>query len=223
MILFGTRWYDAEREVMLSPDPLLVTAPRVLIDQPALGAAYTFAGASPTANVDPTGLAFFSAHQRLEVRRQDQATFDSKVKDLLATGDADDTAKAQKMMSDRDEKAESQNRAELLDANALIQIDPYEGTVSVGAPYGPRKTWGEDKPTAGPSSTDAADDKGGPDDGSTGVSQGSVSPSVADDAGSGSEDDAGSGSGSDSGSTGSVSDSGQRQPPVDPAGSSSQD
>lgn len=54
------------------------------------------------------------------------------------------TAKARMMISDRNEKAESQNRAEsLLEANALIQIDPFEGTVSLGAPYGPRKTWGE--------------------------------------------------------------------------------
>ncbi len=211
MILFGTRWYDVEREVLLSPDSLLVTAPRVLIDQPALGAAYTYAGAAATANIDPTGFAFFSAHQRLEVRKQDQANFDSKVASLMGTGDAGDAAQAEQMVSDRNEQADSQNKAEsLLEANALIQIDPFSGEVTLGAPYGDRMTLregdvaaGDDKAADTGVGQDATNAKGGVNNGDTNVAQGSTSASVGDDdAGS----DAGSGSSSDSDSAGSQSD-----------------
>jgi YD repeat-containing protein len=44
IILFRARWYDSQRELFLSPDPLLSADVQSLIGQPSLGGAYTYAG-----------------------------------------------------------------------------------------------------------------------------------------------------------------------------------
>jgi RHS repeat-associated protein len=55
IVLFGGRWYDTERELFLAPDPAWSADPRATIDNPGLLGAYTYAGAAPVIDVDPTG------------------------------------------------------------------------------------------------------------------------------------------------------------------------
>jgi RHS repeat-associated protein len=216
LVLFGARWYDTERELFLSPDPLLSSDVRALIDQPALGGAYTYAGANGVGNVDPSGLQFFGAQSRVDVKARAQEAF--KI-DQLALKDSGKGAEAQANESKRTKQLEGQERAEtVLEPNAIIKIDLAEGTVSVGAPYGPRKEWKRDGDTTGSQtaptddqaadssasdgdSIDATDGSGGPDAGSSGASPGSATISV------GASDDSGEGSGPDSSSD---------QPPPEP-------
>jgi len=53
---FGSRWYDQNREMFYSPDPVLVDDPLAVIDDPELRSAYSYAGSSPLTFIDPTGL-----------------------------------------------------------------------------------------------------------------------------------------------------------------------
>ena len=139
IVLFGGRWYDTERELFLAPDPLLSADPRATIDRPGLLGAYTYAGAAPVINVDPTGLDFFGAHSRVAVKARAQEAFDLEQFALKITGEGD---LAQKKADQRQKLLDEQARAEAVrEPNALIKIDLNEGTVSLGAPYGPRKEW----------------------------------------------------------------------------------
>jgi RHS repeat-associated protein len=212
LILFGARWYDTERELFLSPDPLLAAKPRALIDQPALGAAYTYAGANAVGNVDPDGMAFFTAQQSAAVTARAQAAFDLDQFVLEISGEGD---KAQVNQAVRTKQLEGQARAEaVLEPASLIEIDLNEGTVSIGPPYGPRKEWstkgGNDGSPAAPSddsradnspssaddSLDASNGAGGPDAGPDGALPGSARVSVPD-AATGNDADSGSESGDD--------------------------
>jgi len=53
---FGARWYDQNREMFYSPDPILTDDPLAVIDDPGLSFAYSYAGSSPLTFIDPTGL-----------------------------------------------------------------------------------------------------------------------------------------------------------------------
>jgi RHS repeat-associated protein len=205
IVLFGARWYDTERELFLSPDPLLSSDVQALIDQPALGGAYTYAGANGVGNVDPSGLSFFGAHQRVDVKAKAQEAFEVDQFVLKISGEGD---KAQTKLNKRIKLLEGQAKAEaVLEPNAIIKIDLKEGTVSVGAPYGPRKEWDvkggnkgsqsappDDVPDDGSSSDDdsldATDGAGGPSAGGDGASPGSATVSIGDSDDAGSSDDA---------------------------------
>ncbi len=195
IILFRARWYDTERELFLSPDPLLSTDVQSLIGQPSLGGAYTYAGANAVGNVDPSGLEFFGAHSRVDVKARAQAAFDLDQVTLINAGEGD-AAKAK--LNLRISLLKSQEAANTIrEPNALIKIDLRTGEVSLGAPYGPRKTWklkGGDTGSQAPAVDDAKDDSspaaddsadatngsGGPSAGSDGASPGSATVDVAD-------------------------------------------
>ncbi|MFW2333184.1 hypothetical protein, partial [Ilumatobacter sp.] len=138
IILFGPRWYDTERELFLSPDPVLVNDIGSLIDQPALGGAYTYAGANGAGNVDPSGQTFFFGHQRAAIVAKAEADFELQVFGMRL---ARDDEGAQSAVDKRAKLKADQARAELLDPNALLIIDLQKKEVSLGLPYGPRKTW----------------------------------------------------------------------------------
>jgi RHS repeat-associated protein len=226
IVLFGSRWYDTERELFLAPDPLLSTDPRTTIDRPGLLGAYTYAGASPVINVDPTGLSFFGAHQRVAVKARAQEAFDLEQFALKISGEGD---LAQKKADQRQRLLDGQARADAVrEPNALIKIDLNEGTVSLGAPYGPRKEWslngGNSGSQAAPSSDaqdnadsraddsqDATDDSGGPSAGDDGAAAGSARVSVS--AADGEADEAG--PGDDSAGDGDEAPPSQDAPPVD--------
>ena len=55
---FGSRWYDQNRELFYSPDPVLVDDPMAIVGTPALHSAYAFAGSNPVTYVDPSGNQF---------------------------------------------------------------------------------------------------------------------------------------------------------------------
>ena len=226
IVLFGGRWYDTERELFLAPDPLLSTDPRATIDSPGLLGAYTYAGAAPVINVDPTGLDFFGAHQRVAVKARAQEAFDLEQFALKITGDGD---LAQTRAADRQKLLDKQANADAVrEPSALIKIDLNEGTVSIGPPYGPRKEWstngGNSGSQAAPTadaqdsadsksddSLDATDDSGGPNAGDDSSVAGSahVSVSQAD----GEADQAG--PGDDSSGDGDETSASQNDPPVD--------
>lgn len=62
IISIGARFYDQNRELFYSPDPILTDDPDAMVSDPAFRAAYSYAGSNPLKNVDPTGLAFGSVH-----------------------------------------------------------------------------------------------------------------------------------------------------------------
>jgi RHS repeat-associated protein len=203
IILFRARWYDTERELFLSPDPLLSADVQSLVGQPSLGGAYTYAGANAVSNVDPSGLEFFGAHSRVDVKARAQAAFDLDQITLINAGEGD-TARAK--LNNRISLLKSQEAANTIrDPNALIKIDLQTGEVSIGAPYGSRKTWklkggdtGSQSPPAddvkddssGDDSADATNGSGGPSAGDGGASPGSATVDVADADGAADADDA---------------------------------
>jgi RHS repeat-associated protein len=204
IILFQARWYDTERELFLSPDPLLSADVDSLVGNPALGGAYTYAGANAVANVDPSGLEFFGAHSRVDVKARAQAAFDLDQTTLIANGDGD-TARAK--LNSRINLLKSQEAANSIrEPNSLIKIDLGTGEVSIGLPYGPRKTWktkGGDTGSQAPvddakddtqpgdvDDADATNGQGGPNAGPTDASPGSANADLGDvDADSGADAD----------------------------------
>ena len=172
IVLFGPRWYDTERELFLSPDPVLVNDVGALIDQPALGGAYTYAGANGAGNVDPSGQTFFSGHQRAQIVARAEANFDLEVFGMRLARDDDG---AQAALDKRAKGLASQKRAELLETNALLVIDLQKGEISLGLPYGepskrvlrknlPGRAANVGKEGGGPEENfDASDEDGRPD------------------------------------------------------------
>lgn len=183
LVLFGVRWYDTERELFLSPDPVLVNDVTVLINQPALGGAYTYAAGNGASIIDPSGERFFFAHQKNQVAAQIEAN----LKDVEDQGKTSTLAKGigQALRAKQAEAKAAQERAELLDPNPLIEINLVKRTVKLGAPYGPRKKWelpdksgpatdgtGDAAPPAGAGATGS---NGQPDPGGTGAQPGQTS------------------------------------------------
>jgi RHS repeat-associated protein len=193
IILFRARWYDSQRELFLSPDPLLSADVQSLIGQPSLGGAYTYAGANAVGNVDPSGLEFFGAHSRVDVKARAQAAFDLDQVTLINAGEGD---AARAKLNNRIQLLESQEAANTVrEPNALIKIDLQKAEVSLGAPYGSRKTWklkggdtGSQSPpvddakddSSGDDSADATNGSGGPSAGDGGASPGAASANVSD-------------------------------------------
>jgi RHS repeat-associated protein len=56
LINFGARWYDQNRGMFYSPEPMLTMDPAALQEQPMLRSAYSYAQSNPVGYVDPTGL-----------------------------------------------------------------------------------------------------------------------------------------------------------------------
>ncbi len=63
IVNFGARWYDQNRELFYSPDPVLVDDPSAIVGTPALRSAYAFAGSNPLTYVDPSGWQFTPVEQ----------------------------------------------------------------------------------------------------------------------------------------------------------------
>jgi RHS repeat-associated protein len=192
IVLFGPRWYDTERELFLSPDPVLVNDVGALIDQPALGGAYTYAGANGAGNVDPSGQTFFSGHQRAEIVAKAETAFELEVFGMRLARDDDG---AQAALDQRAKDLASQDRAELLQTNALLIIDLQKQEISFGLPYGdpsdrvirrnlPGRAAdvGDKDKRGGPEDDfDASDEDGRPDAGGDGAAPGSTTIDTSDD------------------------------------------
>ena len=68
IINFGARWYDQNRELFYSPDPVLADDPMALVAAPSLRAAYAFAGSNPVTYVDPSGALFTQATAKAYIK-----------------------------------------------------------------------------------------------------------------------------------------------------------
>ena len=164
----------------------------------------------------------------MKARAQEAFDLDQFVLKISGEGDT-----AQKKLDQRTKLLAAQAGAEAVrEPNALIKIDLNEGTVSLGAPYGPRKEWplngGNSGSQAAPTddaqdgansraddSQDATDDSGGPSAGDDGSSAGSTRIDVSDADADG--NDAGQGDDADAGSASSQDDAvADQQPPPQP-------
>jgi RHS repeat-associated protein len=67
-INFGARWYDQNREMFYSPDPVLTDDPSALVRTPSLQAAYAYGGNNPMTNVDPGGWEFTAAQRKAFIK-----------------------------------------------------------------------------------------------------------------------------------------------------------
>ncbi|MFF2275959.1 SpvB/TcaC N-terminal domain-containing protein [Agromyces sp. NPDC058126] len=154
---FGERWYDARREMFLTVDPAL-SDPFSLVGSPELQASYAYAGSNAIRYDDPSGALFTIAKANDVVRaawdKSDAAAQMSGFAGLGPLGQAMDAGKANHLPKafvrlgvgmDRDAAKKWQDTAEIGEPNPLIDIDPAEGTVKLGAPYGKRAKFGGDK------------------------------------------------------------------------------
>jgi RHS repeat-associated protein len=73
IIDFGSRWYDQDREMFYSPDPVLVDDPTAILTAPALRSAYSYAGANPLTFVDPGGRQFTKAQAKSFIKGNEKA------------------------------------------------------------------------------------------------------------------------------------------------------
>jgi len=64
LINFGDRWYDPIRELMYSPDPVLVDDLMAIVAEPSLRWAYAYAGSNAIGNIDPSGRQFTTAQAK---------------------------------------------------------------------------------------------------------------------------------------------------------------
>jgi len=65
---FGARWYDQNREMFYSPDPVLTDDPMAIVGTPSLRSAYAFAGSNPLTYVDPSGQQFTQAQAKAFIK-----------------------------------------------------------------------------------------------------------------------------------------------------------
>lgn len=150
----GERWYDSRDELMYSPDALLVQDPLAVIGQPELRAAYSFAGANPVSNIDPSGQMFIATQARAEMVKAADKAVRAKLKDnpdvaasIAASLDSRLPSSFVKLALDTDRSESLQAFADKFEPNAFIDINLSEGTVKIGAPYGKRlKLGGSDTP-----------------------------------------------------------------------------
>lgn len=150
----GERWYDSRDELMYSPDALLVQDPLAVIGQPELRAAYSFAGANPVSNIDPSGQMFIATQARAEMVKAADKAVRAKLKDnpdvaasIAASLDSKLPSSFVKLALDTDRSESLQAFADKFEPNAFIDINLSEGTVKIGAPYGKRlKLGGSDTP-----------------------------------------------------------------------------
>ena len=157
----GARWYDQNRELFYAPDPALSSDPTALLRKPAMAAAYAYAGSNPVGNIDPSGLEFFTVQSRASViaAHADARAFVSRnpavAKSIV---DAHQTSLPRglvKLGVNIEQADRVQKFSEMLEPNALVEIDPAAGTVKLGAPYGKRIKIPRNAPAAAGANTAA--------------------------------------------------------------------
>lgn len=140
----GARWYDQNRELFYSPDPALTSDPTALVRKPAMAAAYAYAGSNPVANIDPSGLEFFTVQSRASVvaRHENARTYVGKnpaIAKAIVDSDLTSLPRSLLKLGLNIERADRiQKFSEALDPNPLVSVDLTSGTVEIGAPYGKR-------------------------------------------------------------------------------------
>jgi RHS repeat-associated protein len=82
---FGARWYDQNRELFYSPDPVLVDDPMAIVGTPALRSAYAFAGSNPITYIDPSGRQFTEAQREFKAKLAQNPALREATVDMLKT------------------------------------------------------------------------------------------------------------------------------------------
>ncbi|MCU0508491.1 MAG: hypothetical protein MUC34_08820 [Anaerolineae bacterium] len=84
---FGARWYDQNRELFYSPDPVLSDSPGLIVSAPSLSSAYAFAGSNPQRYVDPSGALFTEAGAKAYIKANFQDARSIVAKNPALRGD----------------------------------------------------------------------------------------------------------------------------------------
>jgi RHS repeat-associated protein len=158
---FGSRWYDQNREMFYSPDPVLVDDPLAVIDDPGLNFAYAYAGSSPLTFVDPTGLKRTRA-QALRLSKAEiklgRKFFKEHPKQAAAVAKTIETRVPRFLVkyafnikaADR-----LQNFSKFFDAKPIIELDFGKGTVKFSVGFGKRLKVPLSKPKGSPKDSDS--------------------------------------------------------------------
>jgi RHS repeat-associated protein len=148
MINFGARWYDQDRELFTSPDPVLVEDPSAITQRPALATAYAYAGSNPVTNVDPGGDEFFTARSakavaaRYDLERRFIAEHPKFAATLPDTIDSRlPKSWIRRGLTVDPKKDRRQVLSELLDSKPIVEIDLSKGTVSFSFGIGKQFTF----------------------------------------------------------------------------------
>ena len=227
IVLFGGRWYDTERELFLAPDPSLAADPQATIDHPGAPRRLHLRRRRTGDQRRPDRARLL----RPPPTRRRQSPGPGGVRSRAVHAQDHRRGRRRQAAGGRPSEAarRGKSRAEAVhEPHTLISIDLGEGTVKLGAPYGPRKKWtyggGNSGSQAAPSqdaqdgadsraddSQDATDESGGPSAGDDAGLAGSagVSISHAD----GEADQAG--PGDDGAGDGDEASSSEEAPPVD--------
>ena len=155
-INFGSRWYDQDRELFYSPDPVLYDDPTAVIGKPNLAWAYTIAAGNPVTNIDPSGNEWFTANSRNAVMAKHEATrqYIARNPAVAAAVVANLDTAVPKFLVQRGvtvdpKKDRIQNLSEQIEGNPIVSIDLSTGTVELAFVWGPSLTVFKRKPVAG--------------------------------------------------------------------------
>jgi RHS repeat-associated protein len=162
----GARWYDPQRELMYSADPILVDDPTAVVDQPSLSTAYAYAGSNPVANVDPTGYVFTSAQAPavIKAHEADRARLKANPKLAGIVADSLQTRLPRSFVRlglDIERADRLQKFADRFDAKPFVEINLSEGTVKFSLGIGKRlKVGGDSSNATGAQTSDVATTQG---------------------------------------------------------------
>ncbi len=160
VISIGARFYDQNRELFYSPDPILTDDPAGMLRDPAMRAAYSYAGGNPLTNIDPTGLEALRVHvittaaqservvaevaayrERLAKRPILRARLARNLETNLPRG-------LVKLGLDWEKAQKRQDKFERFDAKPLIEINVSDKTVKLSFGIGKRLKLGGDDASA---------------------------------------------------------------------------
>ena len=65
---FGARWYDPNREMMYSPDPVLTDDPTAIVDHTVTACGLCLCRVEPVTNIDPSGQQFTPAQRKAFIK-----------------------------------------------------------------------------------------------------------------------------------------------------------
>ena len=169
---FGSRWYDQNREMFYSPDPILADDPLAVIDDQGLRSAYSYAGSSPLTFIDPTGLKRIRAQElspeAIKILRQ---FFKDNPKQAAEFAKNVET-KVPRFLVKAAFNIKAADRlqafSEFFAAKPLIEFDRSKGTLKFSVGFGkrlkfPLKKSAASDPTFFFFKTDATEAGGGPD------------------------------------------------------------
>lgn len=161
LLNFGSRWYDQNREMFYSPDPILIDDPLAVIDDPGLSFAYSYAGSNPLTFIDPTGLQRTRAQalrlSKAEIKRGRQF-FKDHPKQAAAVAKTIETKVPRflvKFAFNIKAADKLQTFSKFFGAKPLIEFDRGKGTLKFSVGFGKRLKFPLNKSAALPKDSDS--------------------------------------------------------------------